>query len=283
MNTRILKDGSGVDSFDKPVDLIIHTKAPGKWKLTDLETGEEYLGSEISTDFAEVLREKVKVEMAKTDMDSVEKYADSQMSPTDVDLGKETDHFFQRLNDPRNGKEISPAELTGLFKRLARNKKKFLEFLKQYKEFVVKDRVSNINIAFIKVADRLIAKTVMRKADFKSSTPVFTTESVNEAPYNHNNINVKDHPTIVPKKYIAKLPKGNLDGYIVRNGNNFMVAIIDRKNKLQISGGTTNSIKNAVLFLKKNGFDLQPLKDAGIMKPKTESLNESLIMEGGSY
>jgi len=125
-----------------------------------------------------VLREKVKVEMAKTDMDAVEKYADSQMNPTDVDLGRETDHFFQRLNDPRNGKEISPAELTGLFKRLARNKKKFLEFLKQYKEFVVKDRVSNINIAFIKVADRLIAKTVMRKADFKSSTPVFTTESL---------------------------------------------------------------------------------------------------------
>jgi len=125
-----------------------------------------------------ILRERVKVEMAKTDMDSVEKYADSQMSPTDVDLGRETDHFFQRLNDPRNGKEISPAELTGLFKRLARNKKKFLEFLKQYKEFVVKDRVSNINIAFIKVADRLIAKTIMRKADFKSSTPVFTTESL---------------------------------------------------------------------------------------------------------
>jgi hypothetical protein len=35
MNKRILKDGSEVDSFDKPVDLIIHTKAPGKWKLTD--------------------------------------------------------------------------------------------------------------------------------------------------------------------------------------------------------------------------------------------------------
>jgi hypothetical protein len=61
MNRRILKDGSEVDSFDKPVDLVIHTKAPGKWKLTDLETGEEYLGSEISTDFAEVLREKVNI------------------------------------------------------------------------------------------------------------------------------------------------------------------------------------------------------------------------------
>lgn len=55
-----MKNGSEVDSFDKPVDLIIHTKAPEKWKLTDLETGEEYLGSEILTDFAEILRDKVK-------------------------------------------------------------------------------------------------------------------------------------------------------------------------------------------------------------------------------
>ncbi len=117
-------------------------------------------------------------EMAKADMDAVEKYADSQMSPEDVELGKETDHFFQRLNDPRNGKEISPAELTGFFKRLAKNKKKFLEFLQKYREFVVTDNRSKINIAFIKVANKLIAKTVMRKADFKSATPVFTTESL---------------------------------------------------------------------------------------------------------
>lgn len=117
-------------------------------------------------------------EMAKADMDAVEKYADAQMSPEDVELGRETDHFFQRLNDPRNGKEISPAELTGFFKRLAKNKKKFLEFLKQYKEFVVTDNRSNINIAFLKVANKLIAKTIMRKADFKSKTPVFTTESL---------------------------------------------------------------------------------------------------------
>lgn len=60
MTKRILKDGSESESFDKPVDLIIHTKSPGKWKLVDLETGEEYLGSEIGTEFAETLREKVK-------------------------------------------------------------------------------------------------------------------------------------------------------------------------------------------------------------------------------
>jgi len=60
MKKRILKDGSSVDDFDQPIDLIIHTKAPGKWKLIDLETGQEYLGSEIPhVNFAEVLRSKV--------------------------------------------------------------------------------------------------------------------------------------------------------------------------------------------------------------------------------
>lgn len=59
MGKRILQDGSEVDSFETPVELIIHTKAPEKWKLTDLETGEEYLGSEIGTNFAEALRSKV--------------------------------------------------------------------------------------------------------------------------------------------------------------------------------------------------------------------------------
>lgn len=59
MSHRILKDGLEVEQLENPVDLIIHTKAPGKWKLTDLETGEEYLGSEIVTSFAEILRDKV--------------------------------------------------------------------------------------------------------------------------------------------------------------------------------------------------------------------------------
>jgi hypothetical protein len=38
--------GSEVPEFDKAVDLTIHTKAPGKWLLIDLETGQEYIGSE---------------------------------------------------------------------------------------------------------------------------------------------------------------------------------------------------------------------------------------------
>jgi len=62
MNKRKLKNGSEVNSFEKPIDIIIHTKAPEKWLIIDLETGEEYLGSDISHDkFAEVLRAKVQL------------------------------------------------------------------------------------------------------------------------------------------------------------------------------------------------------------------------------
>ena len=43
---RKLLNGSEVEEFDQPIDLIIHTKAPGKWKLVDMETGEEYIGCE---------------------------------------------------------------------------------------------------------------------------------------------------------------------------------------------------------------------------------------------
>jgi hypothetical protein len=57
---RKLLDGSEVNDYDHPIDLILHTKAPGKWKLIDLETGQEYLGSDISHEtFGELLRSKV--------------------------------------------------------------------------------------------------------------------------------------------------------------------------------------------------------------------------------
>jgi len=62
MNKRILKDGTEVESYDHPIDLVIHTKAPAKWKLIDMETGQEYIGSEIAhPTFAEVLRKKVMI------------------------------------------------------------------------------------------------------------------------------------------------------------------------------------------------------------------------------
>lgn len=44
--TRILLNGTEVEEFEKAVDLTIHTKCPEKWLLIDLETGQEYMGSD---------------------------------------------------------------------------------------------------------------------------------------------------------------------------------------------------------------------------------------------
>ena len=41
---RKLKNGDSVYELEKPVTLVIKTKAPTKWKLIDQETGEEYIG-----------------------------------------------------------------------------------------------------------------------------------------------------------------------------------------------------------------------------------------------
>lgn len=57
---RKLLNGSDVESLPTPVQLIIHTKAPEKWKIIDMETGEEYLGSDIShPTFSNILKQKV--------------------------------------------------------------------------------------------------------------------------------------------------------------------------------------------------------------------------------
>ena len=42
--TRKLKNNIEVEELKEPVTLEIYTKCPDKWKLIDMETGEEYIG-----------------------------------------------------------------------------------------------------------------------------------------------------------------------------------------------------------------------------------------------
>ena len=45
MKTRKLKNGDKVKELDKSTTLEIRTRCPNKWKLIDMETGEEYVGT----------------------------------------------------------------------------------------------------------------------------------------------------------------------------------------------------------------------------------------------
>jgi len=42
---RELKNGEKVPELERPTVLEVKTKCPNKWKLVDLETGEEYIGT----------------------------------------------------------------------------------------------------------------------------------------------------------------------------------------------------------------------------------------------
>ena len=129
--------------------------------------GDQYM--EVPDYIKGTLTRKLHEEMSASDVDAVEDFADKKLNPVDIDLT--SDHFFDRLNDPRNKKDISGAELIGFFKRLAKKKKEFVEFLTKYKEVVATDNRTNINIPFMKLANKAIAKTVMRKKDFHTSSP----------------------------------------------------------------------------------------------------------------
>ena len=45
MKTRKLKNGNIANELEKAITLKIYTKCPNKYKLIDMETGEEYIGS----------------------------------------------------------------------------------------------------------------------------------------------------------------------------------------------------------------------------------------------
>ena len=105
-------------------------------------------------------------EIPMGDLQKIDQFADKKLNPVDIVITDK--HFFDRLNDPRNGKEISQAELIGFFKRLSKKKNKFVDFLNKYKSVVAVDDRTNINIPFMKQANKAIAKTVMRKKDFKT-------------------------------------------------------------------------------------------------------------------
>lgn len=114
--------------------------------------------------------------ITKDDVEVVDDIADQKLAPIDIDLT--SDHFFTRLNDPRNLPEISIEELEDFFDKLSDEKEEFMEFLGKYKNVVVKDTETDINIPFMKMVNKAIAKTVMRKKDFLTSNKVLPLQEV---------------------------------------------------------------------------------------------------------
>jgi len=123
----------------------------------------------------------VKEDVTQADLNQLEQFADKLFGKVGIDV-EFTRHFLDRVNDERNRKPITPAELTRLFKQEYKRYGKPIAKMGPDKEAVMKDLQTNLNLPFALVYDRqnneldLIAKTIMRKDDFKTPNKVFAVE-----------------------------------------------------------------------------------------------------------
>jgi hypothetical protein len=110
-------------------------------------------------------------EITKSDLDQLEKYADRLFGAVGIDV-EFTKHFLDRVNDERNKKQITTAELTRLFKQSFKKYGKKIAQLGPDAEAVLNDMRTDVNMPFalnLKGGElELVAKTIMRKKDFKT-------------------------------------------------------------------------------------------------------------------
>lgn len=114
-------------------------------------------------------------DISPAELNNVERFADALWGKLGIDV-EFTRHFMDRLNDPRNGKPITPAELIRLFKKEYERNGKSIANLNN-SEAVMKDLLTSINLPFVVKDTRkekeLIAKTIMRKPNFKTPDPEY--------------------------------------------------------------------------------------------------------------
>ena len=116
----------------------------------------------------------IREEISKRDLDGVEKFADRLFAKVGIDV-EFTRHFLDRVNDERNKKQITTAELTRLFKQTYNKHGKKIPQLGPDAEAVLKDMRTDINMPFVLKWDKnsqefeLVAKTIMRKKGFATS------------------------------------------------------------------------------------------------------------------
>ena len=112
--------------------------------------------------------------ISNNELNSVEDYADRLFSELGLDV-QFSKHFRERVNDPRNTKPITPAELIGLFKRTYLKSGKKISTMPPSAQAVIQDMRTDINTPFVIEYDPrsreldLVMKTIMRKKDFQTT------------------------------------------------------------------------------------------------------------------
>ena len=118
-------------------------------------------------------QKKMNEDVSRSDLDQIEKYADRLFAAVGIDV-EFTRHFLDRVNDERNKKPINTAELISLFRLTYKKHGKKIPKMGPDAQAVIRDMETDINMPFVLNIDKsgmidMVAKTVMRKKDFKTS------------------------------------------------------------------------------------------------------------------
>ena len=84
-------------------------------------------------------------QLTKADLDNVEKYADRLYKSVGIDV-EFTRHFLDRVNDARNKKQITVAELIRMFKQSYKKHGKKIAQLGPDAEAVLNDMQTDVNM-----------------------------------------------------------------------------------------------------------------------------------------
>lgn len=125
-------------------------------------------------------------EISKKELNAIEKELDSLFKNLKIDI-EFTKHFHERLNDPRNGKQVTINELVGVYLSLYTKYGKKLSKTSGSEGSIpelVKSINTNINIPVQVEYDKnkrevvIVAKTLMRKKNWKTKDKkILTVES----------------------------------------------------------------------------------------------------------
>lgn len=118
-------------------------------------------------------------QLTQSDLDAVERFADKIFAKVGIDV-EFTKHFIDRVNDIRNNKQITSAELIRLFKLTYKKHGKKIPKLGNAAQAVLHDNQTELNVPFVLKWNEkdqefmLVSKTVLRKKQFNSTDPQIT-------------------------------------------------------------------------------------------------------------
>ncbi len=123
------------------------------------------------------LKHLILEDVSQSQLDQVEKYLDKVWAKVGIDV-EFTRHFMDRVNDARNGKPISPAELIRIYREIYKKFGKPISKLSNGVNILLKDMSTDINVPVVLRWNgkelEMIAKTIMRKKNFQTRTKKYS-------------------------------------------------------------------------------------------------------------